>query len=138
MNTKKIVAMLALSLLLGGGVVGITQVAAQTYAGSITVDDTKYEGLSEQEESKALVGLAEITADEAEQVAEAKVGGTASKVELGNENGTLIYEVEIGNQEVKVDAGNGSVLQVENDNNEKENIEEVKKDGDIEKDGIDH
>jgi len=50
MNTKKIVAMLALSLLLGGGAVGITKVKAQNNTINNTVQTQ--EGLSEQEESK--------------------------------------------------------------------------------------
>ena len=156
---KKIIGMLALGLLLGGGSIGAYQVAAQnnnatqvstatqqqetqdpSYKGSIMVDEAKYEGKSEQDESKALAGLAQITADQTKQAAEIKIGGTASSVELDNENGNLIYGVRIGNQEVKVDAGNGSMLQVENDDNEKESaeLEESEKGGDFDKDGIDH
>ena len=153
---KKTIGMLALGLLLGGGSIGAYQVAAQnnnaaqvpattqqqeaqdpSYKSSIIVDEAKYEGKSEQDESKALAGLAQITVDQAKRVAEAKIGGTASDVELDNENGSLVYEVTIGNQEVKVDAGNGSILKVEQDDNEKEGIEN-EKDEDIEKDGINH
>lgn len=151
--------MLALGLLLGGGSIGAYQVAAQnnnaaqvstatqqqeaqdpSYHGSIAIDNAKYEGKNEQDESKALAGLAKITADQAKQIAETKVGGAASSVELDNENGTLVYEVKIGTQEVKVDAGNGTVLQIENDDNEKESVgsEDNEKAGDFEKDGIDH
>lgn len=161
---KKPILLLALGLLISSGAVGAYQVAAQnnaannkaavqrevqepSYHGSIKVDDTKYEGKSEQGESKALAGLAKITTDQAKQAAEAKIGGNASGVELGNENGTLVYEVKIGKQEVKVDAGAGSVLKVEQDGNEKEGKKEgieskkekkTEKDSDIEKDGIDH
>ena len=158
MNTKKTLGLLTLGLLLGGGSIGAYQVMAQnsnatqtpavvveqevqdpSYHGSIAVDETKYEGMSEQDESKALTGLAGITADQAKQAAEAKVGGTATDIELGSENGTLVYEVKIGNQEIKVDAGDGSILLVEQDDNEQEGIEsESKKGGDIEIDGIDH
>ncbi len=63
-------------------------------------------------------------------------------VELGNENRTLVYEVTVGTQEVKVDAGNGSVLHIGNDDNEKESAEseesESEKGGDFDKNGIDH
>ena len=155
---KKTLSMLALGLLLGGGSIGAYQVMAQTnnvaqtpvvvqeqdvqdpsYKGSIAVDETKYEGISEQDENKALAGLAGITADQARQAAEAKVGGTATDIELGSENGTLVYEVKIGNQEIKVDAGDGSILLVEQDDNEQEGIEsENGEGGDIEIDGIDH
>lgn len=85
--------------------------------GSIRVDpETKDESLSEAEEDAQYVGLATITEAEAKRAAETKVGGTASRFKLGNEKGSLIYEVEIGNQEVKVDAGDGTVLEVESGN----------------------
>lgn len=133
MKTKKIVTILALGLLLGGVFVGAKKTTAQennaldnisqvqqevqdpSYEGSIIVDESKYEGVSEEDESEALAGLATITADEAKNFAEDEIGSTASKVELGNENGSLVYEVQIGKQEVKVDAGNGSILHIEND-----------------------
>ena len=146
--------MLTLRLLLGGGAIGAFQVMAQnnnttktpttsqqqevqdpSYKSSIAVDETKYEGKREQDESKALAGQAKITADQAKQAAEAQVSGTASSVELDNENGSLVYEVKIGNQELKVDAGNGSILKIEQDDNEKEGIEsENEKVGDNEQD----
>lgn len=154
---KKIISMLVLGLLLGGGAIGAYQVMAQnssvaeksavaqqdvqepSYHSSIAVDETKYEDKSEQDESKILAGLAKITADQAKKAAEAKIGSAASSVELGSENGSLVYEVKIGNQEVKVDAGNGSILKVEQADNEKKGIEnETKKSGDIDKDGVNH
>lgn len=153
---KKAISMLALGLLLGGGIIGAYQTMAQNnnatktpttlqqeiqtplYQGSVTVSDARYQGKSEQDESKALAGLAKITAQQAKQAAENKVRGTASSVELGNENGTLVYEVKIGKQEVKVDAGNGSILKVEQADNEKEGVEnEAKKDG-VDRDNINH
>jgi len=133
MKTKNIVTILALGLLLGGVFVGAKKTTAQEnnavdnisqvqqevqdplYEGSIIVDESKYEGVSEEDESEALAGLATITADEAKNFAEDEIGSTASNVELGNENGSLVYEVQIGKQEVKVDAGNGSILHIEND-----------------------
>ena len=138
MNVKKLLAMmLVFSFLV---TVGVMQVAAQStgtendldqdqlemsepsYQGSITVDGSEYDSISEQEESNALAKLATITADQAKQYAEEAVNGTetASKVELENENGTLVYEVTIGNQEVKIDAGDGSVLHIENTDIEKD------------------
>jgi hypothetical protein len=64
-----------------------------------------------------LTGLARITAEQAEAAALQQVRGTVTAVELENENGNLVYSVEIqtlaGEQDVKVDAGNGQVLFVE-------------------------
>jgi len=132
--------MLALGLLLGGGGAVAYQVAAQNNTatqtpaltsvtqdqevqdpagqGSIAVKETANEP-GEQDESQALTGLAKITADQAKQIAEANVGSTASDVKLENENGSLVYAVKIGAQEVKVDAGDGSILKIEQADNEK-------------------
>jgi uncharacterized membrane protein YkoI len=59
--------------------------------------------------------LRTISADEAEAAAQAEVPGDAAKVDLENESGSLMYSVNIGGQDVKVDAGTGAVLQVESD-----------------------
>lgn len=71
--------------------------------------------------------------------------GTVNKVELDNENGNVIYSVEITNSketfDVKVDAGNGKVLKVESgaeDGSEVKNSPETEKGSDFEQDGIDH
>ncbi len=68
------------------------------------------EGQSEADESVALAPLAKITAEEATAAAQAVVAGDVIKVELENENGAVVYGVEIGNVDVKVDAGTGQVL----------------------------
>lgn len=72
----------------------------------------------EQQEVAKLQPLAKITAQQAQQAAETAVGGKASSVKLEDENGNLVYAVEIGKQEVKVDAGNGRVLYSENKHQE--------------------
>ncbi|MGQ9503213.1 MAG: PepSY domain-containing protein [Candidatus Oleimicrobiaceae bacterium] len=91
------------------------QVQAPSYAGSIVVDQARFEGMSEADEAAALQGMAIISADQAKAAAEAaNPGATAVKVELDNENGTLVYSVELSNGlDVKVDAGNGAVLHTE-------------------------
>ncbi len=59
----------------------------------------------------------DITADEARAAAKAANPGTkALEVELENENGTLVYEVELDNGlEVMVDAANGNIMGTERD-----------------------
>lgn len=77
------------------------------------------EDKSEQEEAKALAGLAKITADQAKEAALAQFpGATVTKVELDDENGYLVYSVQLTDtsdkgQDVKVDAGNSKVLATE-------------------------
>jgi uncharacterized membrane protein YkoI len=64
-------------------------------------------------------GDATITEEEAIATAEEHTGGTAVSVELENEDGYLVYGVHIEkdgkNYDVKVDAGTGEVLKVEDD-----------------------
>lgn len=104
------------------------------YDSSISVDEARYEGLSEAEEAKALAPLATITEDRAVEIAEAELGGTASEVELESENGALVYEVEVGGQEAKVDAGNGDILHIENNDDDTEADDDDKEAGETEDD----
>ena len=61
-------------------------------------------------------GTPAITADQAQATAEAHLNaGTATKVELDDENGQLVYSVEIGTSDVKVEAMTGAVLGVDTD-----------------------
>lgn len=75
-----------------------------SYVGSLPV--------REDQGAKAYQALTKVTAEEAVRAAQAALGTTQSpsKVQLGVENGYLVWEVVIGDQEVKVDAGNGQVL----------------------------
>jgi len=86
-----------------------------SYGSAIRVDDAQYEGMSEADEATALAGLASITPEQAQDAAlAANPGATVVKVELDNENGALVYSVELDNGlDVKVDAGNGAVLYVD-------------------------
>ncbi len=78
--------------------------------------------LAENAESIRLQTLATITPEQAKSAALAQVSGTVKKVELENEDGNVVYGIEIktadGERDVKVDAGNGSVLHVEKDDGE--------------------
>ena len=62
---------------------------------------------------------AKITSEQAKATAEDHTNGTALSVQLENEDGYLVYGVLVqtsnGKLDVKVDAGNGSVLKAEAD-----------------------
>ena len=77
------------------------------------------EDKAEGAESERLKSLARITPEQASAAALAQVPGTVKKVELENEDGNVVYGVEIktanGERDVKVDAGDGRVLHVEKD-----------------------
>jgi len=75
------------------------------------------EDKAEGAESERLKSLARITPEQASAAALAQVPGTVMKVGLENEDGNVVYGVEIktadGKSDVKVDAGDGRVLHVE-------------------------
>lgn len=47
-------------------------------------------------------------------------GGKVSKITLDDENGVLVYSVEIGTSDVKVDAKTGIVIRIDNGSDVKE------------------
>jgi hypothetical protein len=69
---------------------------------------------NEASEVAKLQPLAKISASLAQQTAEAAQGNKASSTQLENEDGNLVYAVNIGHNEVKVDAGNGKILYTDN------------------------
>jgi uncharacterized membrane protein YkoI len=83
-----------------------------SYQSSVTIPEQA--NRSEADEAKALEVAARINSDQARQAALAAVPGTASNVSLENENGNVVYSVEVTANgtvtDVKVDAGNGTVL----------------------------
>lgn len=93
------------------------QVQSPSYTGSVPVDQAQYEGVSETDEAAALQGKATISVADAEAAAlAANPGATVVQTELDNENGVLVYSVELsGGLDVKVDAGNGQILYTEQD-----------------------
>jgi uncharacterized membrane protein YkoI len=68
----------------------------------------------DNEQDAVPAGTPAITAEQAQATAEAYLNaGTATQVELDDENGQLVYSVEIGGTDVKVDAMTGTVLGTE-------------------------
>lgn len=83
------------------------------FTSSVTADQAA-DGVSEADENAALAPLATVTADEATAAATASQPGTVVSTQLENENGSVVYSVVIdtgsGMVDVKVDAGNATVL----------------------------
>lgn len=103
-----------------------------SFRSSVTTADTRTG--DEASEAARLQALAKISGDEAKTAALAKVAGTAGPVELDNENGNVVYSVKVttaqGVIDVKVDAGNGTVLdQQADDSNDRGGKEGEAKDG---------
>lgn len=80
-----------------------------------SVAATEVEGETEQQEATRLASDATVSQAAAEAAALQAVPGTVTASELGNENGSVVWEVDVQKAdgsavEVKVDAGNGTVL----------------------------
>jgi uncharacterized membrane protein YkoI len=113
---------------LGGTGIAIAQSggggdAKARYTSSVTVADS---GTENEADDAALAGLAKISPDQAKAAALAAVPGTAGKVELENEDGNVVFGVEVSSaggskMDVKVDAGNGKVLAQEPDDGAEDN-----------------
>lgn len=88
------------------------------FKGTITVPEIEGEQ-SDAQESAKLTALATITAKTAETAATASLpGATATASHLGDENGSLVYDVTVKDStgavhDVKIDAGNATVLATE-------------------------
>jgi uncharacterized membrane protein YkoI len=95
-----------------------------------SIQSAEIEGQSEAEESSALAALATITDAEATEAAVAATpDATVDAVQLGNENGSVVYEVAMTDSsgaslEVKVDAGNGAVLAQETGDEADEGVDD--------------
>ena len=141
MKINRFIALAAIALLVVGAIGAVSmkvfaQSTAQTEACDQQGDDTtevqdapdndnvelecgdQNEGGEEvesaHEQNAAPAGTPAISAEVAQKTAETYLNaGMATEVELENKDGKLVYSVEIGNTDVKVDAMSGEVLGVE-------------------------
>ena len=110
------------AILLSIALLGVGAVFATTYSKNSTTLDSE---IPEDSENVVLAKYTKITEEEAKNIALSKVPGKVVKVELENEDGYVVYGVEIstsnGIKDVKVDAENGKILKIDGDDNEKDN-----------------
>jgi uncharacterized membrane protein YkoI len=97
------------------------------YRSSITAPEQ--EGVGEEAEASALQAKATVTAVQAKSAALSAVPGTAGQVELDNENGNVVYSVEITKADgtvvdVKIDAGNAKVVHQDSGDDEQSDAPE--------------
>ncbi|MDC3413834.1 PepSY domain-containing protein [Aquibacillus sp. 3ASR75-11] len=120
---------LTLSILSGGFVFGAniptdSVSAASNTSATVEKSETEKEKENEASEQAELKKEVKVPSQDAEKAALNEVDGTVLDTELGDENGTIVYEITIetkdGKQEVKVDATSGEFLKVENDDDEDE------------------
>lgn len=95
-----------------GGAATQAQGQQPAFTGSVPLPQ---ENQSEDAEAAAYMSMAKVTLEQAVTAAQSSLGSSAapSSAQLGNENGFLVWEVVIGQRTVKVDAGDGKVLQTE-------------------------
>lgn len=92
------------------------QSAADTGAESAEAAEAAEAPEGAEGQDPAPAGTPAITVDRARAAAEAYLNaGKATKVQLDDENGKLVYSIEIGTSDVKVDAMTGAVLGVDSD-----------------------
>ncbi len=116
---KKIMAVISSVVL--AAMIAVAGVSAQQskHTGSIVVKNDDEAGFA---------SMAKISMDTAINAALKQVQGKVLKAELENENGYLVYGVEIAKTDhqiadIKVDAGNGKVLKIETDQKDNEGQE---------------
>lgn len=126
MKKKFLVPALALTII--GGGVGGSVITTSVFAS--TPDNSSKTEVSDVQEQKQLEKEATITKKDATSTALKEVKGEVAETELENEDGTVVYGVEITDNkgkeyDVKIDAKTGEVLKVEaGDENEKGDKEE--------------
>jgi uncharacterized membrane protein YkoI len=116
-KTWTVIGIVLVVILAIGGVAMSAHQAKQTGSIQIKSDD-----------EAGYAGEAKISFDSAVNAALQSVPGKVLKAELENENGYLVYGVEVAKADhqiadVKIDAGNGKVLKIETDQKDDEGHE---------------
>ena len=88
---------------------------------------------NEGNQEAAQASLAKLTVQQAITAALSRQSGTVLRVELQNEDGFLVYNVELASadkkvHEIKVDAGDGSILRIDVDSADRETKNEERAD----------
>lgn len=65
------------------------------------------------DDGKDLLPQARITVEQAVAAAQAIASGSAGEVDLERAKGRLVFNVDVGDKDVKVDAGDGSIVAVD-------------------------
>ncbi|WP_218082793.1 PepSY domain-containing protein [Anthocerotibacter panamensis] len=101
------------ALLVGSLAIFPGVVSAAPYRSSIQVPYQKVSEHKEEINTPRLKKLARLSYADAIAIARKKYRGKLGQVDLENEDGNLIYSVELGKRELAIDAGSGKILQVE-------------------------
>ena len=134
MNKKFLIPALAVSII-GGGIAG-SLLNHKTFAASNTnasVEKSQEKEVSDASEQASLKTQAKIKEADAIKIALAKVPGQNNGTELENEDGKVVYAVEVKDtnnsiSDVKVDAVTGTIVKIDKDDQDKHESENGQKD----------
>ena len=87
--------------------------ASTGYKSSIQTNFVKGGESREEVNTPRLKKLAKVTAEQAKKIALGRFKGVVKQIDLENEDGNLIWSVEVGKHELAIDAGNGKILAIE-------------------------
>ena len=104
MHKKIIGAVVSLAALSAAGGVAVASGSGSGAAGASRLDD-----------GRELLSQAKITEQQAIAAAQGAATGDLNEVDLEHDGGTLVFNVDVGTHDVKVDATSGKVLSAAQD-----------------------
>jgi uncharacterized membrane protein YkoI len=99
-----------------GAVVAVATVGAAGGVAFASGSGTTAAGSSRLDDGKQLLGQATITEQQAITAAQGAAKGGLNEIDLEQYAGRLVFNVDVGSAEAKVDAATGQVLAVTNNN----------------------
>jgi uncharacterized membrane protein YkoI len=97
------------------GILASARSEAARLASFVELEDDEPVASGTLDDGKELLPKATITLEEAVAAAQASASGEVGDVDLEYYQGKLVFNVDVGNQDVKVDAATGDVLGAETD-----------------------
>jgi uncharacterized membrane protein YkoI len=92
------------------GAVGVGAVAVTGYAGSAGASGSDPAPASRLDDGGSLLDQAGITEQQAITAAQSAASGALNEVDLEHYQGKLVFNVDVGKDDVKVDASDGTIL----------------------------
>ena len=119
---KKLLSILAVPIAAGSafGVTNFVAAQSQPSAQQPTVQSVSEQNAADTEtdDDAALQSKANITEQQAIDAALANTPGSVGNVQLEDDDGVIVYSVDVGSKQIKVDAKTGKVTQVDDAANE--------------------
>lgn len=92
------------------GILGSARAGLADLARMVGIDDEGSQPPGTLDDGKELLPKATITLEQAVAAAQASTQGDLGEVDLEYFHGTLVFNVDVGNHDVKVDAATGDVI----------------------------